>query len=180
MLLSYEKNCEDHIIKMEEKENLNKKKYYGIFIAGFLWGITFTFVFGVIILRHSLVYEDQSLLGYEETVMTLKKNAETLPGWFVRFGSACSLPKIQDGSQITVMEFCNGKYSSLLLNNEETRKISAIIPCTFAVYRKSDGKTYISRLNLSFMASMLGRKATRIFNGKINPEQKKILQGVVK
>jgi len=165
---------------MEEKEKLNKKKYWGIFIAGFLWGITFTFVFGVIILRHSLVYEDQSQLGYKETVTTLKKNAETSPGWFVRFGSGCSLPKIQDGSKITIMKFCNGKYSSILLNNEETRKTSAIIPCTFAIYQKSDGKTYISRLNLSFLASLLGRKAGRIFNSKINPEQKKILQGVVK
>ena len=165
---------------MKDTDKKDKKKYWGVFIAGFLWGITFTFIFGVILLRHSLIYEYQSKLGYDETVAAIKKAASSSPGWVVRYGSGCSLPKIKDASKITVMKLCHGTYGSVLLNNEETRKTSAIIPCTFAIYQKSDGKTYLSRVNVSLLGSLLGGKAGKIFAGKVSPEQEAMLEGIVR
>lgn len=165
---------------MEEKEKEHKKKYWGVFLAGFLWGITFTFVFGVIFLRNSLIYEYESNLNYDDTLAAVKKAVTSTPGWVVRFGSGCAIPKINDGSRMTVMKLCHGTYGSVLLNAEETRKTSTIIPCTISIYQKSDGKTYISRVNVSLLGSLLGGKIGKIFAGKINPEQEKMLEEIVK
>lgn len=165
---------------MKKKENKHKKRYWGVFIAGFLWGITFTFVFGVIFLRHSLIYEYESKLGYDETIATIKKNIDNSPGWVVRFEAGCSTPKIKDGSKITIMKLCHNKYGATLLNDQNTRKTSAIIPCTFAIYQKSDGKVYISRVNVSLLGNFLGGNAAKIFAGKIAPEQEKLVRGVIR
>ena len=165
---------------MEEQMKKDKKKYWGVFLAGFLWGVTFTFVFGVILLRHSLLMEYESNLKFEDTVAAVKKAATATPGWIVRFDSGCSLPKIKDGSKISVMKLCHGTYGSNLLNNEDTRKTSAIIPCTFAIYQKQDGKTYISRINVFLLGALLGGRAGKIFVNKVTPEQEKMLEGIVR
>ena len=165
---------------MKEADKNSNKRYWGIFIAGFLWGITFTFVFGVICLRHSLIYEYQSKLGYDETIAAIKKNIEKSPGWIVRFGAGCSMPKIKDGSKMTIMKLCHSKYGAKLLDGENTRKTSAIIPCTFSVYQKSDGKVYLSRVNVSLLGTLLGGDAAKIFAGKVTPEQEKMLEGIVR
>lgn len=165
----------------EEKKNKGtkgKKRFWGIFASGFLWGIAVTFISGVIFLRHSLIYEYQSKLGFEETVATLSTKAKSTKGWLVRKPS-CSLPQPKDKTKITAMKLCHAKYASDLLKNENSRKISAMIPCTFAVYQKSDGKTYVSKMNVSLLGSLLGGKAGKIFPGKVTPEQKKMLQGIV-
>jgi len=166
------------VIENQEQQR-PKKKYWGIFIAGFLWGITFAFIFGVIFLRHSLIYEYESKLGYDETVKQIQTNAKNTKGWVVQFGSGCKMPKINDGSKMTIMKLCHGQYGSKLLNGNNTRKTSAIIPCTFAIYQKN-GKTYLARVNVSLLGNLLGGDAARIFSGKVTPEQEQMLEGVIR
>lgn len=178
------KKKKEQLAIIEKQEHLKqqqkpKKKYWGVFAAGFLWGITFTFIFGVIFLRHSLIYEYESKLGYDETVKQIKTNAKNTKGWVVQFGAGCKMPKIKDGSKITIMKLCNGQYGSKLLNGDNTRKTSTIIPCTFSIYQKN-GKTYLARVNVSLLGSLLGGEAAKIFTGKVTPEQEQMLQGVVK
>jgi len=162
----------------EVKEKKEKKRFWGIFAAGFLWGIAATFIFGIIFLRNSLIHEYQSKLGFEETVTTLGNNAKATKGWLVRKPS-CSLPQPKDNTKIAAMKLCHAKYASDLLNSESSRKISAMIPCTFAVYQKSDGKTYVARMNISLLGSILGGSSAKIFPSKVNPDQEKMLEGVV-
>jgi uncharacterized protein (DUF302 family) len=162
----------------EKKEKKEKNRFWGIFSAGFLWGIAVTFIFGVIFLRHSLINEYQSKLGFEETVAALGTEAKATKGWLVRKPS-CSLPQPKDKTKITAMKLCHAKYASDLLDDENSRKVSAMIPCTFAVYQKSDGKTYISRMNVSLLGSLLGGKSGKIFPGKVTPDQEKMLETVI-
>ena len=43
-----------------------------------------------------------------------------------------------------------------LLVKDEYKILTAMMPCTIAVYEKSDGKTYISLMNLDLMGAMYG------------------------
>jgi uncharacterized protein (DUF302 family) len=159
----------------------NKKsswKYWVMFAAGILWGVAATSTFGVIILRHSLINEYKSKLGFKETVAQLANDIKSKKGWLVRTPS-CSLPNPKDGTHATAIKLCNGAYASELMNDESARKTAAMIPCTFAVYQKSDGKTYISRLNVSIIGSLLGGRANLVFSGKVAPDQEKILDGII-
>jgi len=166
---------------MDKTKKKIDKKYWGVFLAGFLWGITFTFVFGVIFLRHSLINEYQSKFSFNKTLQEIKNNTEQTNGeWILRFNKSCSLPKASDKSRIIQIELCSNKYSSRIINKESSRKASAIIPSTFSIYEKSDGKTYISQLNSSLIGHLVGGDISKIFARKIYPEQQIILKQLIK
>ena len=165
---------------MNNREDKKKKKRpdWGMFAAGFLWGITATFIFGVIFLRNSLICEYRSNYTFPETVKKVVEYAKSNENnWKVR-ASVCALPKPSDGTNIAALKLCQGEYASEIVNDENSRRVSAMIPCMFAVYEKSDGKTYISRLNLSLLGSLLGGKTARVFNSKIVPDQEEILKNI--
>jgi len=42
------------------------------------------------------------------------------------------------------------------INKDEYKQLTAMMPCTIAVYQKSDGKTYISMMNLKVMGEIYG------------------------
>jgi len=164
---------------IENAEKSYNAKYWIMFASGILWGVAASFIFGVIILRHSLIEEYCSKLGFKETVAELGNQIKAENGWQVRT-SSCSLPNPQDGTRAVAIKLCNGVYASELINDENARKTAVMIPSTFAVYQKSNGKTYISKLNISLLGSLLGGRAKVIFSGKIADDQKVILENIVK
>lgn len=48
---------------------------------------------------------------------------------------------------VTVLELCKPQFAYQILKNSNERIISTMMPCRISVYEKSDGKTYISKLN---------------------------------
>ena len=160
--------------KKIKKQKLSSGQFWSTFAAGILWGVAGSFIFGAIFLRNSLINEYQSKLGFKETIAQLGSDIKLKQGWMVRT-SSCSLPNPENGSRAVAMKLCNGQYASELINDESARKTAAMIPCTFAVYQKSDGKTYISRLNMKLLGTLLGGKAAVVFTGKIDPDQEMIL-----
>jgi uncharacterized protein (DUF302 family) len=51
---------------------------------------------------------------------------------------------------------CEPNAAVELLLKDEYKQLTAMMPCTIAVYEKSDGKTYISMMNLELMGKMYG------------------------
>jgi uncharacterized protein (DUF302 family) len=57
---------------------------------------------------------------------------------------------------IKVFALCHPKHSSRILSRDVERIISSLMPCRISVYEKSDGKTYISRMNTGMLAKSIG------------------------
>ena len=55
-----------------------------------------------------------------------------------------------------VMEICAPSIAFKLLSKDEERIYSNMMPCRLSVYEKSDGKTYVSRMNIEQFASQMG------------------------
>ena len=165
---------------MSEQGGSSEKRgvRWGSFLAGMLWGITVAFIFGVLYLRHSVLREYRSEFGFEQTVSTIMQSADRLPGWSPRFSSSCTLPETSDGTRVAIIELCHSKHASALLDDEQTRKTAAVIPCTIAVYQKSDGTTYVSMLDLSLLGSFLGGRAAGVLTMEISPDHRAIVDSV--
>jgi len=56
---------------------------------------------------------------------------------------------------VLILEICSGRYSAALLDSDETRFVSSLIPCRVAVYQTSDDRVVISRMNSAGMAEMM-------------------------
>lgn len=93
--------------------------------------------------------------------VTVEKLSETIQngGW--------KIPSVHDlqntirnfGKEILpvkVFETCHPKHSSRLLELDNERIVSTFMPCRISVYEKSDGKTYIARINASLLSKSFG------------------------
>ena len=111
--------------------------------------------------RFDMLVEVSSPLGFEETLERLEQNAKALgwkvPGkWKVDFQRNLEKVTGTDIGPNRVLKMCEPNAAAKLLLKDEYKQLAAMMPCTIAVYQKSDGRTYISMMNLKAMGEMYG------------------------
>ncbi len=52
---------------------------------------------------------------------------------------------------VQVVEICKPDYSGRMLEKNDERIVSVLMPCRISVYEKEDGKTYLAMLNMTAM-----------------------------
>lgn len=127
-----------------------------------------------------MLIEVSSPLGFEETLERLEENAKGL-GWKVpqkwKVNFQRNLKKVT-GTDIgpnRVLKMCEPFAAAELLVKDEYKKLTAMMPCTIAVYQKSDGKTYVAMMNLEMMASMYGGDVKDMADS-LAPQMEKMLR----
>lgn len=108
-----------------------------------------------------MLLERVSPLGFEETLARIEKNAKGLgwkvpEKWKVNFRGNMKRATGKDIGPNKVLKMCEPNAAVELLLKDEYKQLTAMMPCTIAVYEKSDGKTYISMMNLELMGKMYG------------------------
>jgi len=107
--------------------------------------------------ENKIVVEHQSRFTFEKTVKMLVADAEKRE-WKVPaiHDLQQSLAKSgKDVRPVKVIEICKPKYSGQMLELNDERIISVMMPCRISVYEKEDGLTYVSLINAGEMASGL-------------------------
>ena len=114
--------------------------------------------------ENQIVVEHQSRFGFEKTVEMLVADAEKRE-WKVPavHDLQQSLAKSgKDVRPVKVIEICKPKYSGQMLELNDERIISVMMPCRISVYEKEDGLTYVSLINAGEMASGLPANIARV------------------
>jgi uncharacterized protein (DUF302 family) len=104
---------------------------------------------------NNVILESESCFGFDETIAKIEKKADSR-GWKIPTVHDLqeTLRKNQiDVLEVKVIELCKPEFSGALMKEDESKFASALMPCRISVYRKADGKTYVSRIN-SAMLSM--------------------------
>lgn len=110
-----------------------------------------------------VLLEDQSRYGFNETVEKLSATI-TEKAWKVTIVHDLQLTMQKNGKTVLpvkVIELCNPAHAYQILENDLYRSVSPMLPCRISVYEKSDGKTYISRMNAPAFAGMIGGEAAK-------------------
>lgn len=115
----------------------------------------------------------------EDTVAAIKKKVEATEGWVVN-GVKPMNKKIKKlgGPEIlpvTLIDACNPHHAGAILKNDEDRYAAVMMPCTVAVYEKSDGKIFIGYVNARLVGQMFGGAVAKIMGGSVADEQEKFL-----
>ena len=116
---------------------------------------------------NQLFLESVSPFDFQETVSRITKAIE-MKGW--------KMPALHNLQQtlknfgkevlpVSVFEICHPKHSGRILERDEERFVSSLMPCRISVYERSDGKTYISRLNSGLMAASFGGLIEEVMKG---------------
>jgi len=108
-----------------------------------------------------MVTEVASPLGFDETLERLESNAKKL-GWKVpkkwKANFQRNFKKIvgKDIGPMRLLKLCEPGIAADLLIADKNKFLSVMMPCTFGVYEKSDGKVYVAMMNLELIATVMG------------------------
>ncbi len=136
-------------------------------IGGFIAGLMLMAILGFYSLPGMMMLEDESKYGFEETVEVFKAKVDEA-GWSVL--QVHDMKSIlsrhgHDVDNVQIFELCSSKYSAEILKLDDERIVSPLMPCRIAIYEKSNGKTYVTRMDSKLMA--------RPFGGVINEVMQK-------
>jgi uncharacterized protein (DUF302 family) len=124
------------------------------------------------IMPQLMVSETQSPLSYEETLARIENNV-TNGGWKVSALMRLDKSLAKEGKAVlpvASMKICQPDYAEQILNDDGARFLSAMMPCSIAVYEKADGMTYISTMNAGLMGRMFGGTAAEVMAGPVAKE----------
>ena len=127
-----------------------------------------------------MLVEVSSPLGFEETLARIEANAKELgwkvpQKWKVNFRGNLKRVTGKDIGPNQVLKMCEPHAATELLLKDEYKMLTAMMPCTIAVYEKSDGKTYVSMMNLELMGKMYGGDVATMAT-KLAPQMDQMLK----
>lgn len=127
-----------------------------------------------------MLIESESPLGFKETIETIRLNAK-LQGWKVPkkwdvdFRRNMLKQTGKDVGPVTVIKMCEPQAAAKILAQDRYKQLAAMMPCTVAIYVKSDGKTYVSMMNLKVMGQMFGGDVAELAK-ELEPQMKAMLK----
>lgn len=128
-----------------------------------------------------MMVEDESQYDFDETIEVFERQVEAA-GWSV--AGMHDMQEILDSHghevmDIKIYELCSSKYSAEILKLDDERFVSPLMPCRISFYEKSDGQTYISRMNSSLMAKPFGGVIDEVMQQAAD-ETEEILEHIIK
>lgn len=105
----------------------------------------------------SMFLENESKYDFAETVKLLSEEL-LANGWKIPTTHDLQLTLQKSNFEVLpvkVIETCNPNLAVKILERDEERNVSSLLPCRLSIYEKNDGKTYISRMNAEAFAGLL-------------------------
>lgn len=144
----------------------NKLVIFSSIFLGLILGIIFTGITINISAGRMMIKEMKSPYDYEKTISVITERINLKAGWHV-VGVIDQNKEVQasGGKSIgkySIIQYCNGKYSSQMLIEDEQKRIGTMMPKTLSVYEKSDGQVYVSTANGAVMGKLFDSKTEAI------------------
>jgi uncharacterized protein (DUF302 family) len=108
-----------------------------------------------IMAQKEMMLENESKKSFDQTVEWLEQVA-VKNKWKVLAIHDLQMAMEKNGYEVLpvkVFAICQPQHAFKVLGKDDERIVSSMMPCRVSVYEKSDGKTYLSRMNTSMMAS---------------------------
>jgi uncharacterized protein (DUF302 family) len=130
-------------------------------------------------MKSMMVQERVSPYDVDKTVKTIQENAKAI-GW--------ATPGVKNmnksikkhggpdiGGPVRIVELCKADYAGKILSQDEGRYSALLMPCSIAVYTRSDGKTYVSSMKAGLMGRMMGGVVADVMQD-VDADQKEFLK----
>ncbi len=127
-------------------------------VIGLVLGVVVTFIIIYSSAPSMMIHEDKVNMTFDDAV---EKFEETVKAHNWKIPAVHDLQKTMDKfgydvKKVKVFELCHPDHAYEILKESEERIVSSMMPCRVAFYEKADGSVYVSRMNSSLMAGMMG------------------------
>jgi uncharacterized protein (DUF302 family) len=126
--------------------------------AGLLTGAVLMGFISFYSLPGLMMMEDESKYDFETTIQVFEEKVKEA-GWSILtvHDMQATLQKHgHDVIGVQIFELCSSRYSAEILKLDDERIVAPLMPCRIAIYEKSNGKTYVTRMNSELMAQPFG------------------------
>ena len=146
---------------------------------GVLGGMLLTIGLMVAVMRSKMVIEHKSPHDVPTTLGILEgavQNAGwTTPGQW-NLAAAAAKKGIEFGREVTNLSLCKAPYAKRVLDQKP--EMAVMMPCTFSVYTKADGNTYVAKMNTGLMGKMMGGEIAKVMGGHVAAEEALMLRAL--
>lgn len=127
-----------------------------IFI-GIIIGMVAVFIFIYYQSSSMMIWENRSRYGFDQTVEKLTRSVEEAQWKMPAVHDLQETMKKNgyDVRRVKVFEICQPAIAQQILSKDAERLVSSLMPCRIAVYEKSDGQVYISRINSGLIGKLM-------------------------
>ena len=132
--------------------------------------------------KMEVMIESQSRFGFAETVDILSKQIAA-NDWKITATHDMQQTMKKNGKEVLpvkVIELCNPGHAYNILSKDELLSVSPMLPCRISVYEKTDGKTYVSRMNAPAFAAMIEGDAAKTMVDAFNETEELLLHVINK
>jgi uncharacterized protein (DUF302 family) len=123
----------------------------------------------------------KSKYEFEETVSRLEE-ASFENGWEVLHIYDLGDCLFEEGygsfMNVTVLSICQSEYSYEILQEDENKKIAAIMPCRIGVYEDSEGDVFITRMNIGLFSKVFPGTVGEIL-ALVAADDEKIIENII-
>ncbi|MCK5784887.1 MAG: DUF302 domain-containing protein [Desulfobacterales bacterium] len=156
-------------------------KAFGNIIVGMIIGILVVCVAGWVMMPKMMLNEYESPYSVAETVEKIKANA-LAEGWVVSSVTPLHQSVKKHGnydlSPVMLINLCQAGHAHKILNDDDTKIVSVMMPCTISVYQKTDGKAYVGAMNAGLMGKMFGGVVAEVMGNVVAKQQKSFIKFV--
>lgn len=135
-------------------------------LFGFIGGIIFSGIVISISSGEMMIKELKSPYDFDKTVLVMVEQINGKDGWHVTEVIDQNKESIENGGtpigNFKIIKYCSGHYSSLMLKDDDRKKMGNMMPKTFAVYEKSTGEVFVSTMNGAIMGKIFGGETENI------------------
>ena len=130
-------------------------------LISFIAGAVVVAVIGINSLPDLMIKEIPSPYSFEETLEKIEVNAKAegwkVPKkWKIDFQKNLKYVTKVDIGPNKLLKMCEPQAAVDILIHDELKRLSVMMPCTIGVYEKSDGKTYITIMNMKILGLLFG------------------------
>jgi len=126
-----------------------------------------------------MLSERPSRVGLDATVDRLTKAAKA-EGWVVSGVQKLDESIRKHGGPavrpVRLVNLCHPEHAGKILAEDGARIVSVMMPCTIAVYEKSDGTVWAASMNAKLMGKLFGGVVSEVMAGPVAASQDKFLE----
>ena len=153
-------------------------KLFTAFLS-FVAGVVVAAAIGFYSLPGLMVKEIPSPYSFEETMEKIEVNAKAegwkVPKkWKIDFQKNLKYVTKVDIGPNKLLKMCEPQAAVDILIHDELKRLSVMMPCTIGVYEKSDGKTYITIMNMRILGLLFGDVVDEI-TAELAPQMEKMV-----
>jgi len=129
---------------------------------------------------NQMIIEKVSPWDFEKTVQLLT-DAAVKRNWNIPATHDLQMSLAKAGKAVNpvkVLEVCKPEYSGKILEKNDERIVSVMMPCRISIYIKEDGKTYVAMINGAALVSGMS-ETVRIVMTTASDEVNEIVGSVI-